>query len=89
MLRHVISASFPRWQYQAAKNHSQPTILESDQQYAKFGAEKSASFSPEAPQQEPGKVLVPVFHTRPYHAVLECATLAQREAFLVGGLPSA
>ena len=84
------SASFPRWQYmyQAAKHHSQPTILESDQQYADFGAEKSAFFPPEAPQQEPGEVLVPVFHTRPYHAVPECVTLVLREACLVDGLPS-
>ena len=41
-----------------------------------FGAEKSASFPPEASQQGPGGVLVPVFHTRPYYAVPECVTLA-------------
>ena len=51
------SASFPRWQYQAAKHHSQPTIYYSDQQY-----EKSASFPPEGQQQVPGEVLVTVFH---------------------------
>ena len=48
----------------------------------------SPGFPPEAPQQEPGEILVPVFHTRPYHAVPECVTLAQREACLVCGLPS-
>ena len=36
------SASFPKWQYQAPKHHSQPTILLAGQQYAQFGAEKSA-----------------------------------------------
>ena len=53
-----------------------------------LAAEKSTSFPPEAPQQEPGEVLVPVFHTRPYHAVPECVTLVQRETFLAGRLPS-
>ena len=53
----------------------QPTTLYSDQQleFAEFGAEKSAFFSSEAPQQEPGEFLVPVSHTRPYHAVSECS----------------
>ena len=54
---------------------------------AEFWAEKSAFFPPEASQQEPGEFLVPVFHTRPYHAVPECVTLAQQEA-CQGGLPS-
>ena len=82
------SASFFRLQYKAAKHHSQPTILYSDQQYAEFCAEKSAFFSPEATQQEPGEILVPVFHTRAYLAVPECVTLVQRAACLVCGLPS-
>ena len=82
------SVSFPRWQYQAAKHHSQPTILYSDQQYAEFCAEKSAFFPPEAPQQEPEEILVPVFYTRSYHAVPDCVKRVQRAACLVGGLPS-
>ena len=49
----------------------------SDQQYAQFGAEKSAFVAPEASQQDPREFLVTIFHTRPYQAVPECVTLGQ------------
>ena len=77
------SASFPRSLGISGCKAPQPTDNSSDQQYADFGAEKSASFfPPEAPQQEPVEFLVPAFHTRPYQAVPEFVTLVQREACL-------
>ena len=46
--------------------------------------EKLDSVTPEASQQEPGGLLVTIFHTRPYLAVPEYAILGQWDACLAG-----
>ena len=69
-------------------HHDQPNFFNLTNDMPNFGAEKSASVTPEASQQVPAEFLVTIFHTKHYQSVPECATLGQREACLVSGLPS-